>query len=418
MTATRTIPPEALDWTEWIRPGDTVLWGQGTGEPLTLTESLVAQRARVGPFTVLLSTTYSRTVRPEYRDGIRVVGIGAVGETRRLAAAGMMTYLPVRLAQLPTLLREGRLRVDVVLVQVSPRGPNRRHSFGLVADYVGLAMQQARTVIAEVNDQVPWTHSDIVEEERIAAWVPVSRPPLEMPPFSIGPVERAIAERVAAIVPDGATVEIGIGAVPAAILKALAARRDLGIHSGLLSDEIAELMQAGAVTNARKRRDQGVTVGGVLFGTKRLYAYAHCNPKIALRSLAYTHDVRIIGELDQFFAINGAVEVDLTGQVNAETVQGALVGAVGGQADFVRGAWASPGGRSIIALPATASQGRVSRIVPALSGPVTTPRSDADLVVTEYGVADLRGVPVEERPARLIAIAHPAFREMLRRSGL
>ena len=219
---------------------------------------------------------------------------------------------------------------------------------------------------------------------------------------------------MAAIVPDGATIQIGIGGTPDAVLARLRDRRDLGIHSGLLSDAVVELIEAGAVTNARKEHDRGVTVTGSLLGTARLYAWADGNPSLALRSLDHTHDPTVLAGLRSLHAINSAIEVDLTGQVNAEVVGGRYVGAVGGQGAFARAGSMAPAGRSIIALPATAAGGTVSRIVPRLAAAtVTTPRADADLVVTEHGVADLRGATLGERRERLLAIAAPHLRDGL-----
>jgi acetyl-CoA hydrolase len=230
-------------------------------------------------------------------------------------------------------------------------------------------------------------------------------------------VERAIAGNIAQYIEDGTTIEMGIGAIPDAVLAGVEDRRDLGIHSGLIGDRVAELMERGIITNARKPIDTGFTTAGTLRGTKRLYDFAHKNRAIKLFTLMHTHRAEILSQLDKIVAINSAIEVDLTGQVNAEVADGAHIGAVGGQGDFVRGAQMAAHGRSIIALPSTARRGKVSRIVPRLSGPVTTARSDADLFVTEHGVADLRGQPLDARIPRMIAIAHPDFREALEREA-
>ncbi len=410
----RELTLDHLDWAEWVRPGDLVTCGQGTGEPRTLTESLMQQRRRIGSFSFFLSTTYSETFHPSYADVVRFIGISAVANTRRLAAAGVLHYVPTALSVLPRLLQDGPLSPDVVLMQVSPPGPDGHLSFGLVNDYVSLALDHARVVIAEVNDQVPWTFSGAVDLDRVDVLIRTSRPPLEVPRASFGPIHRQLGEHVASLIPDGATLEVGVGAAPEAILHQLAHHRDLGVHSGLISDGIAALAEAGVVTNRRKALDPGIALGGVLFGTKRLYRLAAANPAWALRPLTYTHQPEVLAAQDQFIAINSALQVDLTGQINAEEADGQLVGAVGGQVDFARGALRARGGRSIVTLPSTAQHGAISRIVPRLDGPVTTPRSDADLVVTEHGVADLRGVPAADRAERLIAIADPRFREWLR----
>jgi acetyl-CoA hydrolase len=232
------------------------------------------------------------------------------------------------------------------------------------------------------------------------------------------PVEAAIAQHVASLVPDGATLELGIGSLPERVLQALRGHRDLGIHSAVIGDGVVELMEAGVVTNARKPFDAGVTVAGMLMGTRRLYDFAHRNPRVRLAPSSHTHATAVMAALPNFFAINGAVEVDLSGQVNAESSNGRYIGAVGGQVDFVRGANASPGGRALMVLPSTAKGGRISRIVPRLGdGVVTTARSDVDAVVTEFGVATLRGKSLRERSKALIDVAHPDHRESLERAA-
>jgi len=235
---------------------------------------------------------------------------------------------------------------------------------------------------------------------------------------AIGELEAQIARHVANYIEDGATIQIGIGAIPDAVMAALGDRRNLGIHSGLITDRIADLIEQGVVTNERKPLDTGITTTAILAGTNRLYAFAHKNPRVRMFTYAHTHNAQVLCRLDKFVAINSAVEVDLTGQVNAEVASGVYVGGTGGQGDFVRGAMAAAHGHSIIALPSTARDGAVSRIVPVLKDvPITTPRSDADIVVTEFGAAELRGQPLDERIRRMIAIGHPNFREVLQREA-
>lgn len=407
-----------LDLAEFIRPGDTVLWGQGTAEPRTLTEALVEQRAALGGISVFLGATFSETLRPEHAGHIRFFGIGGIGTNAVLARAGVLDVLPCHISAVPRLIESGRIRVDVVLAQLSPAGPDGRHSMGLVGDYLGTAIARARTVVAEVNQRVPRTLGEAwVQPERLARVLHTSREPVYLPTRAPAPPERRIGALVAALVPDRAVVQLGVGSVFGAVGEALAGHRDLGVHAGVVGDWVVHLTAGGAVTNAFKAVDRGLTVTGALFGSRALYDFAHENPAFHLRPLTHTHDPAVLARLDRLFAVNSAVEVDLTGQVNAETVGGRHVGAVGGQVDFVRAAMASAGGRSIIALPATARNGQLSRIVPRLSDAVvTTPRSDADLFVTEHGVADIRGLPLRERARRLIAIADPAFQGELERA--
>lgn len=405
---------EVPDLSAFVRAGDTVLFGSGTAEPTTLTEALVAQRHDLGGVRVVIGAMYSRTFLPEHADALRFVGLGGLGTASALCRAGVMEVLPVHLGDLPRLITSGCLPVDVVLLQVSPPGPDGRCSLGLAADYLQAAMATARVVVAEVNPQVPFTLGEtLVDPATFTHVVERDRPPLTVDVQPPTPAEEAIAALVAERVPDGATLQMGIGAVPAAVVSLLD-RRDLGIHSGLVSDSVLALVESGAVTNARKEVDAGVTVAGVLYGSTRLYQWADRNPALSLRPVSYTHDPAVLASFGTLFAINSAVEVDLTGQVNAEVVDGRHVGAVGGLAVFARAAARSRAGRSITALPSTAAGGTRSRIVANLNGGVATvPRADADLVVTEHGVADLRGATLAERARRLIAVAHPEHRSWL-----
>ncbi|HXR24593.1 MAG TPA: acetyl-CoA hydrolase/transferase C-terminal domain-containing protein [Candidatus Binataceae bacterium] len=408
-----------LDFAKIIRPGDHIVWGQGSGEPVTLVERLVEQRHAIGPVSVFLGgTCYSNTLRPEHADVITFSGFGAIGSLRRMAAAGALQLIPCHLSQAPGYFLDGTIGSDVVFLHLS--GPDERgqYSYSLANDYLQFAMARARVVIAEVNELAPWTYFDgRLDSSRIDYIVRVSRPVMEIQPASFGPVEEAIAGHIARFIEDGTTIQMGIGAIPDAVLAGVSDRRDLGIHSGLIGDRVADLMESGIVTNARKPIDTGFTVAGTLRGTKRLYDFAHRNRAIRLFTLMHTHRAEILSQLGKVVAVNSAVEVDLTGQVNAEVAAGVYVGAVGGQGDFVRGVQMASRGRSAIALPATARDGQVSRIVARLGGPVTTARSDADLIVTEFGVADLRGQPLDARIPRMIAISDPKFREALEREA-
>ena len=394
-----------------------MFWGQACAEPLTLTEAFVAQRERFSGATVFLGVNYSGTVKAEHADHLRLLSYCGAGHNRKLADAGVLDICPFPYSQLGGLIRGGRLKADVVLLQVSPPNARGEYSLGISVEYLGAALQTARVVIAEVNDQVPWTHTDpLLTAKDFAHVIHSSRPPVPLPYGAPGETELAIGRNAAEYIPDRSVLEFGLGSLPDAILAALGDRRDLGIHSGLLCDGVARLMATGAITNAHKSIDRGVTVGGVLFGTRVLFDFARENAAISLRSTDYTHSAQTLGRIERFVAVNSAVEVDLTGQVNAEIAGGSYVGAVGGALDFIRAANASPGGVSLVCLPASIGT-KVSRIVAKLSGPVATPRSEAGVFVTEYGAADLRGVPLAERPARMIAIAHPHFRESLSREA-
>lgn len=402
-----------LDLTPYVRPGDTLVWGQAAGEPLTLVEAVVEQRATIGPLNVFLGASYSGVVRPEHDDFLRITGIGGIGANAALARSGAMDVIPCHVSAIPALMRSGRIPVDVVLLQVSPAGPDGYHSLGLVADWLRAAMAVARVVIAEVNDQVPHTRGDTrISPGELDVVIHTSREPVSIHSTPIGPIDEAVAERVASLVPDRSTVQLGVGSIAPAVARALQVKRGLGLHCGVIGDWFIGLNESGALTNRHKGRDEGRSVTASVVGSRALYDYVDNNPTVELRPVSYTHDPSVLASLAGLVAINSAVEVDLTGQVNAETIGGRHVGAVGGQVDFVRHAMV--GGCSIIALPSTAQRGNRSRIVARLAdGVVTTARSDADLVVTEHGVADLRGVPLGERGRRMLALADPAFRPWL-----
>jgi acyl-CoA hydrolase len=356
-----------------LRPGDRIVVGQATAEPLTLTRRLANARDLPEGCTVFLGSVYSDTWAGE-PNGLAFEGYGAIGQAAKLAAAGRLDILPWHYSQIARAYGDGSLRADCVMVQLAP-AVDGGFSLGIASDYVVEAARSARVVIAEINRDAPLCRGgEWPSDIRIDMAVEAQHPPLEK----------------------------------------LTGHRDLGIHSGALFDAAVDLVEKGVVTNAAKERDAGISVAGLLIGTRRLYAYANDNAAFRLCPPSHTHAIDVMGSLSRFCAINSAVEVDLTGQVNAETVGGRYVGAVGGQLDFVRGANASPGGRAIIALPATARGGTVSRIVPQVTT-VTCPRSDVDAIVTEWGVAELRGCTLPQRAERLIAIAAPQFREDLAR---
>jgi acetyl-CoA hydrolase len=406
-----------LDLSEVIRPGDGVLWGQATAEPQTLVEAFLEQRAAYTGASAFLGINYSGAVRAAHADHLTFSAYCGAGHNRTLIDAGIADVHPHPYSRFGDLIRTGRIRADVVLVQVSPPNELGEHSLGLSAEYLIPALARARAVVAEINDQVPWTHTERrLRSQDFALSLQSSRTPATVPASAPGKLERRIAGYAAAFIPDGATLEFGLGALPDAILASLGDRRDLGVHSGSLGDGVVDLMTQGVITNARKPIDTGKTVGGVLLGTRKLFDFAHCNPQIELRSSDYTHAAIMLGKLPKFVAINSAVEVDLTGQVNAEVANGAYVGAVGGALDFIRAANASVGGVSLVCLPATV-RSKASRIVARLAGPVATPRGEAGVFVTEHGAADLRGLSLRARVAKMIAIADPAFRESLEREA-
>jgi len=409
---THVILPENLDLSALVRAGDTVVWGQGPGEALTLTETLVAQRHSIGNFKAFFGLSLSETLEPAHSDRIEMSSYAGIGTNRALCAAGCLNIVPCHYSQLPDLIS-----CDVVLLHLSPANGAGLHSLGVAHDYLPAITARARVVIAEVNERMPWTFDGgAMNHVRIDYIVPTSRALIDVADPQPDEITNRIAGHVAGLVPDGAVLQIGVGALPGAILHSLRDHRRLGIHTGLIGDGLVDLMECGAVTNETKTVDRGLSVTGLAFGTRRLYDFVNTNPAVAFRPPVITHAGDIAAGLDAFISVNSAIEVDLTGQVNAETAGGKYLGAVGGQVDFVRAARLSANGKSIIALPATASNGTASRIVRVTnSATVTTARSDTDIVVTEFGAAHLRGLTLAERASSLIAIAHPDFREDLAR---
>lgn len=406
-----------------VRAGDVVLWGQAAAEPVPLTSALMARRMEIGRFTAFVGISWSDAVQPAHADCVSFVSYCGAGRNRSLARAGCLEILPCHYSELGSLIGDGSFPVDVVMLQLAPADAQGRYSLALAGDYLVPAIRRARVVIAEVNAQAPATCGPhALSAQDIDFVLHSSRPPLEAPAAKAHPAESGVARNVASLIEDGATLQYGIGSLPEAIVAQLSDRRDLGLHSGAMGDAAGALMRAGVITNARKTIDAGVSVAGVLMGTRALNALADRNPAIQLRSVEYTHAAEVLAAIDKLVAINAAIEVDLTGQVNAEVANGVYVGAVGGAADFLRGARASRGGLPIVALPSRTAAEGASTIVARLSGPVSTSRADAGIVVTEHGAADLRALTLTQRVHRMIAIADPQARAALtgeaRRLGL
>jgi acyl-CoA hydrolase len=407
-----------LDLSAILRAGDRIVWGQACGEPTTLVEALISQADRIGGVSAFAATSFSGLLTAQAAEKINLSSMGAIGALRIVAAAGRLGVVPCHVSQIAPMIEEGLIGCDVAFVQVSPPDAHGNHSYGLISDFIQTAVAKARVVVAEVNDQVPFTSGDaVLPASAIHHSVHVSRMPVEVPPAAIGETDLAIAKIVAGYIEDGSVIQVGIGAVPDAILRLLGDRCDLGVHSGMIGDGLVDLVEKGVITNALKPIDQGVSITGALIGTRRLYEFANRNPKIGMRRSTYTHNQATLSQLTRLVTINSAIEVDLTGQVNAEQSGSQYLGGTGGQVDYVRAGSRSPGGHAIIALPATAKGGKISRITVSLSGPVTTARSDVDVIVTEFGAAELKGQTLAERTRRLIAIAHPDFREELDRAA-
>jgi acyl-CoA hydrolase len=406
-----------LDLSRYVKRGDRIVFGQACGEPATLVEALIVQGAAIGDLSAFIATSFSGLFTPETAGAFRLSSMGAIGALRSMTRAGRLDVIPVHVSQVGPLITAGVISCDVAMIQVSPADKDGNHSCGLISDYVRAAVEKARVVIAEVNDQVPSTNGETIPASAIDVAVHVSRRPVEVPPAKIGDTDEAIARHCAGYIGDGSVIQTGVGAVPDAILRLLSDRKDLGVHSGMLGDGLVDLFEAGVITNARKEIDRGVSINGALIGTKRLYDFADRNPAIRMMPSSYTHDAAVLGQLSRLVTINSALEVDLTGQVNAEQSGAAYMGGTGGQVDFVRAGARSPGGAALMVLASTAKAGAISKIVPVLAGPVTTARTEVDVIVTEFGAAELKGQTLAERTRRLTAIAHPDFQEELDRAA-
>jgi len=401
-----------------IKSGDRVVLGHAVGEPLALVDAMVKNKDSYENVEIVHMVGMGKGeytapgMEPHFRHNAIFVG----GCTRKAVNEGRADYTPCFFHEVPKMFREGYLPVDVALIQVSPPDQHGYCSFGVSVDYTKPAAEAAKLVIAEVNDQMPRTMGDsFIHVSQLDYIVETSRPIIELPPPKIGDVEKAIGENCASLIEDGSTLQLGIGAIPDAILLFLKDKKDLGIHSEMISDGVVELVEAGVINNSKKSINRGKSVVTFLMGTKKLYDYAHDNPAVAMHPVNYVNDPYVVAQNYKMVSINSCIQVDLMGQVASESIGLRQFSGVGGQVDFVRGAVMAKDGKSIIAMPSTASQGKVSRIVPFLDegSAVTTSRNDVHYVVTEYGIAELRGKTLKQRARALIEIAHPDFRDQL-----
>ena len=402
---------------ELVKSGDRVVLGHAAGEPRDLVRELLRQAGRLcGVEIVHMVPLYAcEYAKPEYRESFTHNSLFIGAGSREAVNAGRADYTPCFFSEIPRLFRERILPVDIALIQVSPPDEQGYMSFGVSVDYTMQAAHSARLTMAEVNRQMPRTCGSNIHVSDVDLLVEVDYPLPEIQLPTISAVEEQIGANIATLVPDRSNLQLGIGAIPDAVLKFLGDKKDLGIHTEMFSDGVVHLFDQGVVTNRYNNINPGKFTASFLMGTQRLYDFVHENPAVNMMPIDYTNSVRIAGALENLISINSALEVDLKGQVCSEMIGPRQFSAVGGQVDFVRAASASEGGKSIIAFPSTGKNGTVSRIVPDLSpgACVTTSRSDVHFVVTEYGIADLRGKSIRQRAAALISIAHPDFRRQL-----
>ena len=406
-----------------IRPGQRVFIGTGCGEPLDLVSAL-AQRAKELPDTEILHLlTFGQApyAHRELTQFFRVNSFFIAENVRGIIQEGLGDYTPIHLSDIPRLFNSGQLPLDAALIQVTPPDEDGLCSLGVSVDIVKSAAENASLVIAQVNPNMPRTLGDsFIHVHDIDVLVPSDAPLLEINPPEVTDVTRQIAENISALIEDGATIEVGIGEIPQALLTFLKEKKDLGIHTEMITDGIVDLVKSGVVTGARKTLDRGKIVASFCLGTRKLYDFIDNNPLFSFYPTEYVNDPSIIVQQHKMVAINTALEIDLTGQVCADSIGSKFFSGVGGQVDFNRGAGKAPGGKAIIALPSTAKNGTISRIVTRLSpgaGVVTT-RAGVYYVVTEYGVAYLHGKSIQERALALISIAHPNFRADLLREAI
>ncbi|MCZ4586158.1 acetyl-CoA hydrolase/transferase family protein [Rhodococcus opacus] len=408
-----------LDLTGLVRSGDGIWWGQGGAEPTPLVDALIDAADRIGPVTAFSGASWNPRLRRELPDALAMTSYGALGELRHLSRGGRLVVVPCHYSALPRMFAAGRLPCDVGIVQVSPPDGEGLVTLGVGVDYMADAIPHTRTLIGEINHRMPaTTGGPRLPLSVFAAVVETDRPFLEVQVRAPDEVDLSIAGQVASIIDDGDTLQMGVGSLPHAVLDALAGHRDLGFHSGIITDGVLALIEKGVVTGARKEIDPGIVVTGSAFGTNDGYCRIADLP-IEFRATSYTHSPVVLSQLRSFVSVNSAIEIDLSGQVGAELARGRYIGAVGGQVDFSRAA-ALTGSRSIIALRSTVPSrtgGTTSTIVPTLSGLVTTGRVDVDAVVTEHGVAVLTGCTDAERARKLVRIAAPEHREALERSA-
>lgn len=408
----------AADAVKMIKSGNRVVTGHACSEPLELVKAMVENKDQYKDVEIvhMVAMGKGEYTKPGMEAHFRHNALFVGGSTRNAINEARADFTPCFFGEVPRLFKEKYLPVDVAMVQLSRPDEHGYCSFGLSCDYTKPAAECATIVLAEVNDQMPRTMGDaFIHVSELDAIVETSYPIIELQPPTIGDIEKAIGEHCASLIEDGSTLQLGIGAIPDAVLLFLKNKKNLGIHTEMFSDGVVELVEAGVVNNSEKTLHKGKMVATFLMGTKRLYDFVNNNPSVELYPVDYVNDPFVIMKNDKMVSINSCIQVDLMGQVVSESIGLKQFSGVGGQVDYVRGAGRSKGGKSIIAMPSTASKGTVSRIAKLIDegSALTTSRNDVHYIVTEYGVADLRGKSLKERGRALIGIAHPDFRPML-----
>ena len=407
----------AEDALKHIKSGDRVVFGHCIGEPMYLVDVMVKNKDWYEDVEIvhMVAMGKGEYTQPGMEKHFRHNSFFVGACTRKAVNEGRADFTPCFFYELPSVLRKDDFKVNAAMVQVSPPDEFGYVSLGVSVDYTLAAIEQADTVIAQVNENMPRTFgSSFVHVSDIDWFVEKTEPLVELQPPNITEIEKRIGEHCASLIEDGSTLQLGIGSIPDAVLLFLKDKKDLGIHSEMLSDGVVGLIEAGIVNNRQKSIHKGKTIVGFLMGTRKLYDFVHNNPGIEMHPIDYVNNPTVIMKNYKMVSINSCVQVDLMGQVASESIGLKQISAVGGQMDFVRGANMAEGGKSIIAIPSTAN-GKFSKIVPFLDegAAVTTSRNDVNYVITEYGIAQLKGQTLRERARRLINIAHPDFRDGL-----
>lgn len=401
-----------------VRPGERIFLSAGSAVPRALVRGLVDQDVPLGDNEIvhLLTLGDAPYVRPEFASRFRHNALFIGENVREAVSSGRADYTPIFLSEIPALIRSGRIGIDVAIVSVSPPDAQGMCTLGTHVDIAPAAIDAARLVIAQVNPRMPRTCGPCrLPVDRFHAMVECDEPLPELPPRRERPETEAIARYVADLVPDGATLQLGIGGIPDGVLRSLRDHQDLGIHTEMFSDGVVDLVRRGVITGRRKTLYPGRIIASFVMGSQSTYEFLDQNESVELHPVDVTNDPFIIARNDTMIAINTCLQVDLTGQVCSDSIGSRFYSGIGGQVDFIRGAARSKGGKAILALPSTACSGTVSRIVPRLddgAGVVTT-RGDVHWVVTEFGAVDLHGLNVRQRAMALISIAHPSFRRWL-----
>jgi len=400
-----------------VKSGDRVVISHACSEPPTLVAALVDRAPELKNVEIvhMVAMGPAKYAQPGMEGSFRHNALFVGGSTRKAVGESRADYTPCFFSEIPRLFRGGLLPVDVALIQATPPDEDGFCSFGLSVDYTQPAAECAQLVICQMNNRLPRTGGAKIHLDRLTYIVEKEEPLIELKPPQIGEIEKKIGENVASLIPDGATLQLGIGAIPDAVLLFLGEKKDLGVHSEMFSDGVVFLAESGVITNSRKTINPGKFIATFLMGTQKLYDFVNNNPAVELWSVDQVNDPCVIGQHENMISINSALQVDLMGQVNAEMIGAKQYSGIGGQVDYVRGTSRSVGGKSIIALPATASGGKISRIACELDrgSAVSTSRNDVHYIVTEYGVANLRGKSLRQRALALIEIAHPDFRKSL-----